>query len=144
MYWKHGTKTIASASLPFYVITENFDETFTLVTESGEALDFVHLSVALSSEVGLVQAKRASEEDYMYIRDLADPVCYLGYFAAATETDIDFRVSMPSGSVPGKHVIPIVVVHDDGVFPPKSVLLDVGPGFYKDTLTPPIFWLDSI
>lgn len=144
MYWKQGTKIIASASLPFYVITENFDETFTLVTETGEALDFVHLSVALSSEVDLIQAKLASEEDYMYIRGLSDPTCYLGYFAAGTETDIDFRVNMPSGSTQGKHVIPIVVVHDDEVFPPLSVLLDVGPGFYKDELTLPIFWLDSI
>lgn len=143
MYWKQGTKIIASASLPFYVIGENFDATFTLVTESDEILDFVHLSVSLSSEVNLIQAKRASEEDYMYVKGLSDPTCYLGYFAAGTETDIDFRVFIPSGSQ-GKHVIPIIVVHDDGVFPPLSVLLDVGPSFYKDTLTPPIFWLDSI
>jgi hypothetical protein len=144
MYWKQGSKIIASASLPFYVITENFDQTFTLVTEEDEALDFVHLSVANSSEVGLISAKRASEGTYLEIKGLSDPTCYLGYFAADSETDIDFRVSMPSGSAQGKHVIPILVIHDDGVTPPLSVLLDYGPGFVKDTLTPPIFWIDSI
>lgn len=114
MYWLQDTAQITTPTIPAYTIGEDLDFTLTLVTEAGEELTDAYLFVADVSYAGLLQAKLSTESEYQEIREPFDATCFLGYIAAETQTDIDFRVSFPEGTDDGYRVIPILVGHDDG------------------------------
>lgn len=112
MYWKQGTYQTAAANLPFYITGTNFDATFTLVTEAGEDLTGVALLVSNADYEGYISAKRATDSEYLEIMGLGNPLCFLGDFATATETDIDFRVSLPSTLADGLIIISVVTAQN--------------------------------
>lgn len=114
MYWLKGTSRITTPSIPAYTIGTDLDFTLTLTTETGEDLAGAYLFVADVSHAGLLQAKSSTDSEYQEIREPFDATCFLGYIAAETQTDIDFRVSFPEGASDGYRVITILVGHDDG------------------------------
>lgn len=114
MYWLKDTSRITTPSISAYTIGEDLDFTLTLVTEAGEGLTDAYLFMGDASYAGLLQAKLSTEDEYQEIREAFDASCFLGYIAAETEVDIDFRVSFPESTSDGYRVISILVGHDDG------------------------------
>jgi len=112
MYWKFGTSQIKSPMIPFYLSGTDKVIALTLVAEVGENLIGCALMTLYSDHAGLMNAKRAADSAYMAIGALSDTSCFLGDFAAETETDIDFQISMPAGTADGLKVIPVILIQD--------------------------------
>lgn len=133
MYWKNGTEKIAAPTIPSYTIGENYDFTFTLVTEAGEELDGAYLFCADPDHSELLQAKLSSESSYKNIKGPFDATCILGYIAGSTETSIDIRIAFPESTSDGYRVITLLVGQD-------AVAEQESPYFFDDWTD---FWFDD-
>ena len=132
MYWKKGTSTVTTPTIPGYTIGENYDFSLVLVTETGEELHDAYLFVPQPECAGLMQAKLPSESEYKAVQGPFDANCSLGYIPEATETTIDLRIAFPEGTSDGYRIIPLLVGHDDGAQPPNPHFSDDWSDLWQD------------
>ncbi len=98
-------------TIPLYTIGDEQAFSITLVTEDDEEVQSAYLFTGLSSGIGLLQAKRASDTTYMPIMGPFDANCFLGHIPARSEVALDFLVHFPQGSPEGYAIIRIMVGH---------------------------------
>ena len=138
MYWQTAAGyKIQAPTFPLCLTGTAYDVTLTLVTESGEDLTNAYLFLVQTAQFGNIQAKLASEDTYRIIGIPFDANCFLGYIAGDSETDIDFRLLLPSGTSNGRLVIPVAVGHDDGAELPNPYFVSEWPELWA------IDWADQ-
>lgn len=120
MYWLYGTKKTAAPVIPWYVLGETTELSFSLVVEETDvSLDKTSLCCIQKAHAGWFQAKLSTQDRYMDIGCVLDPTCYLGHLAAGTH-QVDFRITIPATAESKLHTIPIIVMHNDGAVWPNS------------------------
>lgn len=115
MYWLFNTQKISSPSVPAYLCGQPLDFEFTLVTETGDNIQNAYLAVVNKGEAGILQAKRHADSVYMSIDALGTPTCWLGTIPDGTETEIDFRISLPLGFPDGLYMPMVVVAYGEAI-----------------------------
>lgn len=122
---------------------QNYDFSLTLVTESGEDLENAYLCVLLPEQAGIVSAKLATESEYRQVQGVWNPECFLGHIQASTQTEIDLRLSFPSGFTEGMTALTLFVGHGAAITPPSDLWeTTIDDGFWSDNLTDE-FWRDD-
>ena len=109
MYWKLDEERTTVLTIPLYTIGSEQRFSITLVTETGEEIVAAYLFTPHSCCVGLLQAKRASDEVYMAIMGPFDANCFLGHVPALSEVTIDFLLHFPEGCADGYTIFPVMV-----------------------------------
>ena len=121
-YWKLNDQIIKSPVLPYAEPGETLSITMTFVNEDSSTWHKCYLYTSGQWEYK-IWAKKSSDSEYLPVSIMGNPLCYIAHLAPG-ETDIDFRIMLPTTQQVALHQIPIGIGHDAGSYRPSYVFHD--------------------